>query len=93
MDHLRNENVDEAQGFLLSKPLEPDALEAQILAPSRVTNGAAKTVTHVVGGTDTRRCTGRSGRITGPETADTQHLGDAVAHGAARPVGRRAVRR
>ena len=35
MDHLRNEQVDEAQGFLLSRPLDRDALEAQILAPSR----------------------------------------------------------
>ena len=35
MDHLRNERVDEAQGFLLSRPLSPEALEAQILLPSR----------------------------------------------------------
>ena len=36
MDHLRNERVDEAQGFLLSRPLDPETLEAQILVPSRV---------------------------------------------------------
>ena len=35
MDHLRQEHVTEAQGFLLSRPLEPASLEAQILAPSR----------------------------------------------------------
>jgi EAL domain-containing protein (putative c-di-GMP-specific phosphodiesterase class I) len=34
MDHLRNERVDEAQGFLLSRPLDPETLEAQILVPS-----------------------------------------------------------
>ena len=32
MDHLRGEQVNEAQGFLLSKPLDPDTLETQILA-------------------------------------------------------------
>jgi EAL domain-containing protein (putative c-di-GMP-specific phosphodiesterase class I) len=35
MDHLRNERVDEAQGFLLSRPLDPEALESQVLIPSR----------------------------------------------------------
>ena len=35
MDHLRDERVDEAQGFLLSRPLDPLTLEAQILIPSR----------------------------------------------------------
>ncbi len=35
MDHLRNEHVDEAQGFLLSRPLDPATLESQILMPSR----------------------------------------------------------
>ncbi|MGZ4739188.1 MAG: bifunctional diguanylate cyclase/phosphodiesterase [Ilumatobacteraceae bacterium] len=35
MDHLRSENVNEAQGFLLSRPLDPITLEEQILAPSR----------------------------------------------------------
>ena len=33
MDHLRGEQVDEAQGFLLSRPLAPDTLEVQILRP------------------------------------------------------------
>jgi predicted signal transduction protein with EAL and GGDEF domain len=42
MDHLRNENVDEAQGFLLSRPLEPEALERQILIPSRAAHKALK---------------------------------------------------
>ena len=37
MDHLRNERVDEAQGFLLSRPLDPHTLESDILAPSRQT--------------------------------------------------------
>jgi diguanylate cyclase (GGDEF)-like protein len=40
MDHLRSEHVDEAQGFLLSRPLDPETLEEQILAPGRVTIGA-----------------------------------------------------
>ena len=35
MDHLRGEHVNEAQGFLLARPLEPDVLEAQLLAPTR----------------------------------------------------------
>jgi diguanylate cyclase (GGDEF)-like protein len=35
MDHLRKEHVNEAQGFLLSRPLDPAALEAQILSPLR----------------------------------------------------------
>ena len=42
MDHLRNENVDEAQGFLLSRPLESEALETQILIPSRAAHEALK---------------------------------------------------
>ncbi len=37
MDHLRIERVNEAQGFLLSRPLDPQTLEAEILAPSRRT--------------------------------------------------------
>jgi diguanylate cyclase (GGDEF)-like protein len=36
MDHLRDERVNEAQGFLLSRPLEPQVLEDQILQPGRV---------------------------------------------------------
>ncbi|MEO5901417.1 MAG: hypothetical protein ABIR68_15000 [Ilumatobacteraceae bacterium] len=35
MDHLRGEKVNQAQGFLLSKPLDPETLETQILAPIR----------------------------------------------------------
>ncbi|HZO37107.1 MAG TPA: EAL domain-containing protein [Solirubrobacteraceae bacterium] len=35
MDHLRGENVNEAQGFLLSGPLDPDTLEKRLLAPTR----------------------------------------------------------
>ena len=35
MDRLRGEQVDEIQGFLLSRPLDPESLEAQILAPGR----------------------------------------------------------
>jgi diguanylate cyclase (GGDEF)-like protein len=34
MDHLRRENVNEAQGFLLSRPLTASALESQILVRS-----------------------------------------------------------
>jgi diguanylate cyclase (GGDEF)-like protein len=35
MDHLRRENVTEAQGFLLSRPLDVASLESQILVRSR----------------------------------------------------------
>jgi diguanylate cyclase (GGDEF)-like protein len=35
LDRLRDEDVSEIQGFLLSKPLDPETLEAQILAPAR----------------------------------------------------------
>jgi diguanylate cyclase (GGDEF)-like protein len=35
MDHLRGEHVNEAQGFLLSRPLDPDTLETQLLIPTR----------------------------------------------------------
>ena len=42
MDHLRQENVNEAQGFLLSRPLDATTLEAQILAPSRPTTVSAE---------------------------------------------------
>ncbi len=35
MDHLRTENVDEAQGFLFSRPLDAAALEVQLLTPMR----------------------------------------------------------
>ncbi|HEX3087317.1 MAG TPA: EAL domain-containing protein, partial [Ilumatobacteraceae bacterium] len=35
MDHLRSENVNEAQGFLLSHPLDPETLETKLLQLSR----------------------------------------------------------
>jgi sensor c-di-GMP phosphodiesterase-like protein len=35
MDHLREEHVDQAQGYLLSRPLDVASIEAQILAPLR----------------------------------------------------------
>jgi diguanylate cyclase (GGDEF)-like protein len=35
MDHLRGEHVDEAQGFLLARPLDAATLEAELLAPLR----------------------------------------------------------
>ena len=35
VDHLRDEDVDEIQGFLLSGPLDAQALETQLLAPTR----------------------------------------------------------
>jgi diguanylate cyclase (GGDEF)-like protein len=37
MDHLRDEHVDEAQGFLLARPLDAETLEAQLLLPGRPT--------------------------------------------------------
>jgi diguanylate cyclase (GGDEF)-like protein len=35
VDHLRGEHVDEAQGFLLARPLAADELEVQLLQPTR----------------------------------------------------------
>ncbi len=35
MDHLRDEHVNEAQGFLMSRPLDAETLETQLLAPAR----------------------------------------------------------
>jgi EAL domain-containing protein (putative c-di-GMP-specific phosphodiesterase class I) len=35
MDHLRGENVNEAQGFLLSRPLDANVLERKLLQPTR----------------------------------------------------------
>jgi diguanylate cyclase (GGDEF)-like protein len=35
LDQLRGAHVNEIQGFLLSRPLDPEALEAQLLAPTR----------------------------------------------------------
>jgi EAL domain-containing protein (putative c-di-GMP-specific phosphodiesterase class I) len=37
LDHLRDEHVNEAQGFLLARPLDADTLESQLLAPTRPT--------------------------------------------------------
>jgi len=37
INHLRSQRVDEVQGFLLSRPLDPATLEARILAPARAT--------------------------------------------------------
>jgi diguanylate cyclase (GGDEF)-like protein len=44
MDHLRGEHVNEAQGFLLARPLDPDVLEAQLLAPTRPRAGSSSRV-------------------------------------------------
>jgi diguanylate cyclase len=35
MDALRGASVDQAQGFLMARPLSPEALETQLLAPTR----------------------------------------------------------
>jgi EAL domain-containing protein (putative c-di-GMP-specific phosphodiesterase class I) len=35
IDQLRDEHVNEAQGFLLSRPLDAETLEAKLLAPTR----------------------------------------------------------
>jgi diguanylate cyclase (GGDEF)-like protein len=37
MDLLRDAHVNQAQGFLLARPLDPDTLAAQLLAPTRPT--------------------------------------------------------
>lgn len=37
MDILRRAQVDEAQGFLMARPLDPETLEAEFLAPHRPT--------------------------------------------------------
>ena len=37
IDHLRGQHVDEVQGFLLSRPLDAETLEAQLLEPTRPT--------------------------------------------------------
>jgi EAL domain-containing protein (putative c-di-GMP-specific phosphodiesterase class I) len=37
MDLLRDSHVAEVQGFLFSRPLQPDVLESQILEPLRTT--------------------------------------------------------
>jgi diguanylate cyclase (GGDEF)-like protein len=38
MDLLRGADVDQGQGFLMARPLDPDALEDQLLVPTRPTN-------------------------------------------------------
>ncbi len=40
LDHLRADEVNEIQGFLLSKPLDADTLETEILQPTRPTTHA-----------------------------------------------------
>ena len=35
MDHLRDEHVNQAQGFLLARPLDPVIIETKFLAPTR----------------------------------------------------------
>jgi EAL domain-containing protein (putative c-di-GMP-specific phosphodiesterase class I) len=35
LDLLRNEHIDQVQGFLLARPLDPRGLETQILEPAR----------------------------------------------------------
>jgi EAL domain-containing protein (putative c-di-GMP-specific phosphodiesterase class I) len=37
MDYLRDEHVNQAQGFLLARPLDPANIETQLLAPTRPT--------------------------------------------------------
>jgi diguanylate cyclase (GGDEF)-like protein len=37
MDHLRDEHVNQAQGFLLARPLDPATIETKFLAPTRPT--------------------------------------------------------
>jgi len=47
MDHLRHEHVDEAQGFLLAKPLDPESFRVQILdatLPVRPTRSTPRSV-------------------------------------------------
>jgi EAL domain-containing protein (putative c-di-GMP-specific phosphodiesterase class I) len=36
MDLLRADHVDEAQGYLFARPLEPEIFETQLLAPRRL---------------------------------------------------------
>ena len=43
VDHLRRENVREAQGFLFARPLDPASLESQLLEPARPTETASAT--------------------------------------------------
>jgi diguanylate cyclase (GGDEF)-like protein len=45
MDHLREEHVNEGQGFLMSRPLDPHTLETQLLAPTRTAASSTKQTT------------------------------------------------
>jgi EAL domain-containing protein (putative c-di-GMP-specific phosphodiesterase class I) len=48
LDRLRGEDVNEAQGFLLSRPLTPEAVEAELLAsrlPSHLNTTGNQTLT------------------------------------------------
>jgi len=40
MDLLRGADVSQAQGFLMARPIDPDTLEAQFLAPRRLVTSA-----------------------------------------------------
>lgn len=42
IDHLRGQLVNEVQGFLLARPLDPETLEAQLLEPARATESASR---------------------------------------------------
>jgi EAL domain-containing protein (putative c-di-GMP-specific phosphodiesterase class I) len=41
MAHLRGEHVNEAQGFLLARPLDALTLETVLLMPARLAQGVA----------------------------------------------------
>ena len=43
MDLLREAHVNQAQGFLMARPLDPHALETQVLAPTRPPTPTSKT--------------------------------------------------
>jgi predicted signal transduction protein with EAL and GGDEF domain len=42
LDFLRDKEVDEVQGFVLARPLDPGSLETQILAPAQAVDGTAR---------------------------------------------------
>jgi diguanylate cyclase (GGDEF)-like protein len=42
LDHLRGENVNQVQGFLLSRPLDPVTLEAELLDSANVIKGRTR---------------------------------------------------
>jgi EAL domain-containing protein (putative c-di-GMP-specific phosphodiesterase class I) len=41
MDLLRADHVDEAQGYLFARPLDPEILETQLLVPQRLAGRVA----------------------------------------------------